>query len=130
MIADKLSQGQIFMNSLISIPYSSRIIHAIADPAPKVQPSYPYTLPTGPNAPSQVTIRRLNNLRDLVLPVDFNVPPPVRPEGLLNKINQFGLKNTLAKADQKERRMEDNRRILVGMPVQGNRHLSSRCSKN
>ncbi|KAJ6518804.1 hypothetical protein C8R45DRAFT_807032 [Mycena sanguinolenta] len=93
------------------IPYTSRIVRAIADKPPKVQASIGgggdrYTVPLS-------TQRRLAALEGHALPVDFDVPSPAKAEGLKDKMGSWGIALDSRATNKRETKVELRRQRLV-----------------
>ncbi|KAJ6477649.1 hypothetical protein C8R45DRAFT_906499 [Mycena sanguinolenta] len=98
------------------IPYTSRIVRAIADKPPKVQPSIGgggdrYTVPLS-------TQRRMAALEGHVLSVDFDVPPPVKAQGLKDKMGSWGIAFDSWVTKKRETKVEQRRQRLVRVEEQ------------
>jgi hypothetical protein len=100
----------IVLLSVPIIPFSSRIVRAIADPAPKLQP-----LPEGSNPMNYnpAVLRRLQVPGEHALPINVNVPKPDKPQGIMDTMSSWALQFDEWNAKRAANRNETNRRIAA-----------------
>ncbi|KAK0455478.1 uncharacterized protein EV420DRAFT_1749275 [Desarmillaria tabescens] len=97
----------------LPIPFSSRIVRLIADKPEKIAPS------EGPNK-NLVLQRRLQLVEGLALPLELdNIPPPEKPEGMMDKMNAYGVRFDKYRNNRKEKKNETRRRELARLEAGG-----------
>lgn len=62
-------------------------------------------------------MRRMMLVRGYVLPVNFNMPPPARQDGVLGRMNGFAVGRRNKRVAKETDDVAARRRILAGMPV-------------
>ncbi|KAJ7598804.1 hypothetical protein C8J56DRAFT_174356 [Mycena floridula] len=99
---------------LLHLPLSvtSRVVRAIADPAPSISPSYESGPPSASSTP--FLRRRMELVQGHALLLDLEVPPPAKPVGAMDTVNSWGVKFDQYQAGRKEKTNEQNRRKLAG----------------
>ncbi|KAF7326037.1 hypothetical protein MKEN_00454600 [Mycena kentingensis (nom. inval.)] len=109
--------GTLILQAPIRLPYTSKIVHKLADKAPAVAAtdvsasasasttSFGYQ----PKAKMLPTLRRLAAVEDLVLPLVFDVPPPAKPEGVRNMVQSWGVRADRWVYGQSQSRVEKKR---------------------
>jgi hypothetical protein len=100
--------GTVLLN--LPIPFSSRIVRAIADPAPKLQPLVEGSNPMNYNP---AVLRRLHIPGEHALAVNLNVPKPDKPQGVIDTISSWGLQLDEWRAKRAANKSETNRRIAA-----------------
>lgn len=114
--------GTVFLKLPIPIisPIAARIIHAVSDKPPPIAPSgYP-----GDPVNSPVLMRRLALLEHTfpgaTLPVyTQNLPPPAKPEGVMQLMNSWGVKFDEWRENKAEKKNEDRRRAWAQIQAAG-----------
>lgn len=98
----------------LHLPLTSLLINALSAPVPKVDP-YSTTDASG---------RRVAAFQaeGLIAELDRNVPPPKKPEGMVDKMNELGVKVERWKAAREERAVQKKRQALAN-PVSSSREL-------
>ncbi|KAK0195140.1 hypothetical protein F5146DRAFT_1024354 [Armillaria mellea] len=97
----------------LPIPFSSRIVRAIADKPDKIAPS------EGPKK-NLVLKRRLQAIEGLALPLELDdIPPPHKPEGMMDKMNEYGVRFDKYRNNKKEKKNETRRRELARLEAGG-----------
>ena len=98
----------------LPIPFSSRIVRAIADPAPHIAPSASDISVSGQQAMQLMVTRRLKLVEGHALPLDLNVPPPSKPQGIMEVMNSWAVKYDTYKGNKREEKRNTNRRLISG----------------
>jgi hypothetical protein len=98
------------------IPYTSRIVRAIADKPPRVQASIS-EVGDGHRMPL-ATQRRLAALEGYALPLDFDVPPPAKTRGILEKMGSWSVAYEARQTRNRENKAEKRRRKLAHVEEQ------------
>ncbi|KAK0448862.1 hypothetical protein EV421DRAFT_2052485 [Armillaria borealis] len=97
----------------LPIPFSSRIVRRISDKPDKIAPS------EGPKK-NLVLKRRLQAVEGLALPLELDdIPPPQKPEGMMDKMNEYGVKFDKYRNNKKEKKNETRRRELARLEAGG-----------
>lgn len=97
----------------LPIPFSSRIVRRISDKPDKIAPS------EGPKT-NLVLKRRLQAVEGLALPLELDdIPPPQKPEGMMDKMNEYGVKLDKYRHNKKEKKNETRRRELARLEAGG-----------
>ncbi|KAJ7758163.1 hypothetical protein DFH07DRAFT_958508 [Mycena maculata] len=92
------------------IPFTSRIVRAIADKPPKV-PASINTVGDGKKIPL-ATQRRLASLEGYALPLDLNVPPPAKAQGVMDTMGSWGVAFDSWRTGRSQNKVEARRREL------------------
>ncbi|KAJ7867446.1 hypothetical protein B0H13DRAFT_1636144 [Mycena leptocephala] len=103
------SVGTLLVNA--PIPYTGRIVRAIADKPPKV-PASISGVGDGHKMPL-VTQRRLAALEGYALPLQLDVPPPAKAHGVMDKMGSWAVAFDLWSARRAENKVEKRRRKLA-----------------
>lgn len=111
------SVGGVLMK--LPIPIASQVVRAIADRPPTIAPA-----PAGTR--NTVLTRRLALVEGIALPLNLDVPPAAKPEGVMDTVNSWGVKFTQFMAKWQENRDEDRRRTLAEMNSQSIEHQQGR----
>lgn len=111
-VLNKVGRGVGTVLIHLPLPFSSRIVRAIADPAPSISPSYGSGSPSASSTP--FFKRRMEMIHGHALPLDVDVPPPAKPVGAMDTVNSWGVKFDQYRAGKKEQRDEQNRRNMAG----------------
>jgi len=90
----------------LPLPITSRIVRAIADPAPKISPSAVGTK-------NAVILRRLAVVEGYALPLDLNVPPPDKAQGVMDTMSSWGVKFDEFMVGRRNNKAEESRRALA-----------------
>ncbi len=100
--------GDVALRLPIPIPFVKKGIRFLMDKGPAIDPRL-----TDPLA------RRLMVLDGYILPVAYGyaIPPPAKPDGVLDKMNGFVVGRRSGKVDKKARDAAVRREILAGMPI-------------
>ncbi|KAJ7079690.1 hypothetical protein C8R44DRAFT_654049 [Mycena epipterygia] len=98
------------------LPFSSRIVRAIADKPPKVHASIS-AVGDGRTMPLS-TQRRLAALEGHALPLQLDVPPPARARGVIDAMAAWGVALETRRAEKKEDKVERWRRDLARIDEQ------------
>ena len=114
--------GTVFLKLPIPIisPIAARIVHAVADKPPPVAPSgYP-----GDPVNHPILMRRLALLEHTfpgaTLPVQTeNLPPPAKPEGVMQMMNSWGVKFDEWRETKAEKKNEERRRAWAQIQAAG-----------
>ncbi|KAF8825997.1 hypothetical protein F5879DRAFT_923037 [Lentinula edodes] len=114
--------GTIFLKVPLPIigPIAARVIHSLADKPPPIAPTgYP-----GDPVNSPVLMRRLALLEHTfpgaTLPVlTQGLPPPAKPDGVMEMINSWGLKFDEMRENKAERKNEERRRAWAQIQAAG-----------
>jgi hypothetical protein len=85
-------------------PFGKRIIEAVKEPVP--------TLPAGARS-EDASLRRLASLGNAVLPLEFDVPLPVEPQGMAERFANLGVKLDRAQKQKADRQADRNRKMLA-----------------
>ncbi|KAK0476689.1 hypothetical protein IW261DRAFT_1489605 [Armillaria novae-zelandiae] len=97
----------------LPIPFSSRIVRAIADKPDRIAPS------EGPKK-NLVLKRRLQAIEGMALPLELDdIPPPHKPEGMMDKMNEYGVRFDKYRNNKKEKKNETRRRELARLEAGG-----------
>ncbi|KAK7019940.1 hypothetical protein R3P38DRAFT_2536107 [Favolaschia claudopus] len=118
---DKIGRGigAFLLTSPITIPLSGRIVRAIADKAPKVEVG---GNSSGTEAEKPIiplsTQRRLAALEGHALGLDFNVPPPVKPHGIMDKLGSWSVAFDSRNTRKSENKAEKRRHRLARVEEQ------------
>lgn len=90
----------------LPLPFSSRIVRAIADKPTKIAPSQG-------SAKDVALLRRLALVDGYALPLDLDMPPPEKPRGAMDTMGSWGVKFDAYMAGRKEKKTEERRRLLA-----------------
>ncbi|KAK0225632.1 hypothetical protein IW262DRAFT_1357198 [Armillaria fumosa] len=97
----------------LPIPFSSRIVRAIADKPDKIAPSEG-------SKKNLVLKRRLQVIEGMALPLEIDdIPPPHKPEGAMDKMNEYGVRFDKYRNNKKEKKNETRRRELARLEAGG-----------
>ncbi|KAJ7245008.1 hypothetical protein B0H12DRAFT_957556, partial [Mycena haematopus] len=107
---DKIGRGVGTVLLHAPIPFSSRIVRAIADKPPKVPPSIS-NVGDGQNMPL-ATQRRLASLEGHALPLNLNVPPPAKAQGVMDTMGSWGVAFDSWRTGRSQNKIEQKRRQL------------------
>lgn len=91
---------------LLRLPITGTIIRAVAEKPPTIAPS-------STNVANTVITRRLALVDGIALPLDLNVPPAVKPSGVMDTVNSWGVKLTQFTEGRQEKKAEEKRRALA-----------------
>ncbi|KAF9070171.1 hypothetical protein BDP27DRAFT_1324409 [Rhodocollybia butyracea] len=114
--------GTVFLKLPLPIigPLSARIIHSLADKPPPISASgYP-----GDPVNSPILMRRLALLEQTfpgaTLPVQAqDLPPPIKPKGMMEMMNSWGLKFDERRENKAEKKNEERRRAWAQIQAAG-----------
>ncbi|KAJ7181464.1 hypothetical protein C8R43DRAFT_1229342 [Mycena crocata] len=106
--------GTVFLHA--PLPFSSRIVRAIADEPPKVAASIS-DVGDGRNMPL-ATQRRLAALEGFALPLELDVPPPAQAQGIMDGMSAWAVASNERRAGKKENKVEQRRRQLARIEQQ------------
>ncbi|KLO05944.1 hypothetical protein SCHPADRAFT_861819 [Schizopora paradoxa] len=100
--------GDVVLRLPLPLPFVKRGIRALMDKPPPIDPRM-----TDPLA------RRLMVMQGFILPVAHGpaIPPPVKPDGVLDKMNGYVVGKRQTKVDKQARDAAVRREILAGMPI-------------
>ncbi|KAJ6621827.1 hypothetical protein B0H10DRAFT_1748412, partial [Mycena sp. CBHHK59/15] len=98
------------------IPFSSRIVRAIADKPPKVRASI-NSVGDGKKMPL-ATQRRLAALEDYSLHLELDVPPPAKAQGVMDTMGSWGVQFDAWRTGRKQNKVEQRRRQLAWIEEQ------------
>ncbi|KAJ7816975.1 hypothetical protein B0H14DRAFT_2374294 [Mycena olivaceomarginata] len=107
---DKIGRGVGTVLLHAPLPFSSRIVRAIADKPPKVHASIS-GVGDGQRMPL-ATQRRLASLEGYTLPLHLDVPPPAKAHGVMDTMGSWGVAFDSWKTGRKQNRVEQRRRQL------------------
>ncbi|KAK0505044.1 hypothetical protein EDD18DRAFT_1274563 [Armillaria luteobubalina] len=97
----------------LPIPFSSRIVRAIADKPDRIAPSEG-------SKKNLVLKRRLQAIEGMALPLEIDdIPPPHKPEGAMDKMNEYGVRFDKYRNNKKEKKNETRRRELARLEAGG-----------
>ncbi|KAJ4490569.1 hypothetical protein J3R30DRAFT_3277267 [Lentinula aciculospora] len=97
-------------------PIASTIIHAISDKPPAISPSGS----EGDPIKSPVLRRRIAITEGLALPLNMdNLPPPAKPEGVVDTMASWGVRFDTAREKFSEKNIERRRRALESIKQAG-----------
>ncbi|KAF9067969.1 hypothetical protein BDP27DRAFT_1328068 [Rhodocollybia butyracea] len=97
-------------------PIASTIIHAVADKPRSISP----TGRPGDPINSPTLGRRLAMIQDIALPLNVqNLPPPAKPQGVIDTMAYWGVKFDNAQQKSSEKRLEQRRRALQSIKEAG-----------
>ncbi|KAJ7288069.1 hypothetical protein C8J57DRAFT_1278953 [Mycena rebaudengoi] len=115
---DKIGRGvgTVLLQVPIPIPFKSRIIRSIADHAAKV-PANISGVGDGKKIPLS-TQRRLAALAGQTLPLEFDVPPPAKVQGVMDTMGDWGVKFDAWRTGRKEAKAERRRIALARIEEQ------------
>ncbi|KAJ7147158.1 hypothetical protein C8R43DRAFT_1012152 [Mycena crocata] len=95
----------------LPLPFTSRIVRAIADKPHKVAASIS-DVGDGKEMPL-ATQRRLAALEGYALPLEFNVPPPAKAQGIMDTMGSWGVSFDAWRAGREQNKVEQRRRHLA-----------------
>ncbi|KAJ7468080.1 hypothetical protein FB451DRAFT_1258017 [Mycena latifolia] len=105
----------------VPLPLASMLVHAVADKPPKVPAMVPGAHARSPKL--LATQRRVAALAGHALPLDFDVPKPVKAQGVMDTMASWGVKFDSWLDGRKQTKAEANRLELAqierGEQVQG-----------
>lgn len=107
---DKIGRGVGTILLHAPLPFSSRIVRAIADKPPKVHASIS-GVGDGQRMPL-ATQRRLASLEGYALPLHLDVPPSAKAHGVMDTMGSWGVAFDSWKTGRKQNRIEQRRRQL------------------
>ncbi|KAJ7442594.1 hypothetical protein FB451DRAFT_1057468 [Mycena latifolia] len=113
---DKIGRGVGTVLLHAPIPFTSRIVRAVADRPPKVPPSIS-AVGDGRQLPL-ATQRRLASLHGYSLPLELNVPPPAKAQGVMDTMGSWGVSFDSWRTGRKEGKVEQRRRELARIESQ------------
>ncbi|KAH8113832.1 hypothetical protein DFH11DRAFT_1704716 [Phellopilus nigrolimitatus] len=87
----------------LHLPVIRKVYNRLAPPVPAVDP----------NAPGDMTSRRLSVLQGYVLPLSFDVPPPAPLEGFMEKASGLGMRLDSWKVNRAAASADRNRHLLA-----------------
>ncbi|KAG7446585.1 uncharacterized protein BT62DRAFT_932022 [Guyanagaster necrorhizus] len=97
----------------LPLPLASRIVRLIADKPEKIAPSEG-------SEKNLVLKRRLQLVEGLALPLQLDdIPPPQKPEGMMDKMNDYGVRFDKYRNNKKEKKNETRRRELARLESGG-----------
>ncbi|KAH8113843.1 hypothetical protein DFH11DRAFT_278873 [Phellopilus nigrolimitatus] len=106
--------GEVAETVALHLPVIRKVYNRLAPPVPAVDP----------NAPGDMTSRRLSVLQGYVLPLSSNVPPPAPLEGLMQKASGLGMRLDSWKVNRTAASADRNRRLLAIQEGRATRVLS------
>ncbi|KAJ6477860.1 hypothetical protein C8R47DRAFT_1198686 [Mycena vitilis] len=117
-ILDKIGRGvgSALLRAPIPLPYTSRIVRAIADKPPKVQASIS-GIGDGRTMPLS-TQRRLAALEGYALTLHLDVPPPAKVKGVMEAMRAWGVALESRRTGKKENKAEKRRMKLARVEEQ------------
>jgi hypothetical protein len=107
---DKIGRGIGTVLVHAPIPFTSRIVRAIADKPPKVHASIS-AVGDGQKMPL-ATQRRLASLEGYALPLHLDVPPPAKAQGVMDTMGSWGVAFDEWRTGRKQNKIEQRRREL------------------
>ncbi|KAJ7847405.1 hypothetical protein B0H13DRAFT_2675330 [Mycena leptocephala] len=107
---DKIGRGVGTVLLHAPIPFTSRIVRAIADRPPKVHASIS-AVGDGQKMPL-ATQRRLASLEGYALPLHLDVPPPAKAQGVMDTMASWGVAFDEWRTGRKQNKIEQRRREL------------------
>ncbi|KAJ6585202.1 hypothetical protein B0H19DRAFT_1227703 [Mycena capillaripes] len=113
---DKIGRGVGTVLLHAPIPFSSRIVRAIADKPPKVHASIS-GVGDGQKMPL-ATQRRLASLEGYALPLNLAVPPPAKAQGVMDTMGSWGVAFDAWRTGRNQNRIEQRRRELERLDSQ------------
>ncbi|KAJ7625367.1 hypothetical protein DFH06DRAFT_1273247 [Mycena polygramma] len=113
---DKIGRGVGTVLLHAPIPFSSRIVRAIADKPPKVHASIS-NVGDGQKMPL-ATQRRLASLEGYSLPLQLDVPPPAKAQNAMDKMGQWGVQFDSWRTGRQQTKIEQKRRELARVESQ------------
>ncbi|KAJ7134816.1 hypothetical protein C8R44DRAFT_559696, partial [Mycena epipterygia] len=113
---DKIGRGVGTVLLHVPLPLSSRIVRAIADKPPKVHASIS-NVGDGRKMPLS-TQRRLATLEGYALPLQLDVPPPAKAQGVMDTMGSWGVSFDSWRTGRKEDKVEQRRRELARIDEQ------------
>ncbi|KAF9015897.1 hypothetical protein BDZ89DRAFT_1076087 [Hymenopellis radicata] len=89
----------------LHLPIIRKVINRFADPVPQVDPY----------SPTDAAGRRIAALQaeGILADLDYNVPPPKKAEGIMDKMNEMGIKVEQWKAARTEKKTHEKRQRLA-----------------
>ncbi|KDQ49681.1 hypothetical protein JAAARDRAFT_165374, partial [Jaapia argillacea MUCL 33604] len=103
---NKVGRGVGSLLLRLPIPFSSRIVRAISDKPPTVEV-------TQGDAKNSIIRRRLALVDGIALPLDLNVPPPEKAQGVMDTMQSWGVKFEGCMSGRQEKKAEEKRRALA-----------------
>ncbi|KAJ6462043.1 hypothetical protein C8R47DRAFT_993200 [Mycena vitilis] len=113
---DKIGRGVGTVLLHAPIPFSSRVVRAIADKPPKVHASIS-NVGDGQKMPL-ATQRRLASLEGYSLPLQLDVPPPAKAQNAMDKMGQWGVQFDSWRTGRQQTKIEQKRRELARVESQ------------
>ncbi|KAJ6471195.1 hypothetical protein DFH09DRAFT_954494 [Mycena vulgaris] len=113
---DKIGRGVGTVLLHVPLPFSSRIVRAIADKPPKVHASIS-DIGDGKQMPL-ATQRRLASLHGYALPLQLDVPPPAKAHGVMDTMGSWGVAFDSWRTGRKQTKVEQRRRELARIEEQ------------
>ncbi|KAJ7132982.1 hypothetical protein C8R46DRAFT_1140224 [Mycena filopes] len=107
---DKIGHGVGTVLMRAPLPFSSRIVRAIADKPPKIHASI-NTVGDGRKLPL-ATQRRLAALEGYALPLQLDVPPPAKAQGVMDTMGSWGVAFDQWRTGRQQDKVEQKRREL------------------
>ena len=98
----------------LPLPLTSRIIRAVAGPAPQISASSSDSSLSGKESMQLMINRRMQLIEGHALPVVFNFQKPDKPEGIMQVMDSWGVKFDAYRGNKREKKREANRRLLSG----------------
>ncbi|KAF9015893.1 hypothetical protein BDZ89DRAFT_994837 [Hymenopellis radicata] len=89
----------------LHLPVVRKVINRFADPVPQVDPY----------SPTDAAGRRIAAFQaeGIIADLDYNVPPPKKAEGIMDKMNEMGIKAEQWKAARTEKKTHEKRQRLA-----------------
>ncbi|KAF8171961.1 hypothetical protein K438DRAFT_1981774 [Mycena galopus ATCC 62051] len=107
---DKIGRGVGTVLLHAPIPFTSRIVRAVADRPPKI-PASIGGVGDGQKMPL-ATQRRLASLEGYALPLNLNVPPPAKAQGVMDRMGSWGVEFDAWRTGRSQNKVEQRRREL------------------